>query len=60
MENRENQKNPCLLTTYRRINTMIKWYIALGITLFLAWYFNINDTVVSHFNDNTVDMGIWK
>ena len=39
---------------------MIKWYIALGITLFLAWYFNINDTVVSHFNDNTVDMGIWK
>jgi len=37
---------------------MIKWYVALGVTLFLAWYFNINEASI--FNTDTVNMGIWK
>jgi len=36
---------------------MAKWYIALGITIFVAWYFFSYDAGI--FRD-TVDMGIWK
>ena len=36
---------------------MTKWYVALGITLFVAWYFFSYESSI--FKD-TVDMGIWK
>mgnify|MGYP003649875908 CR=1 FL=1 len=37
---------------------MTKWYVALGITLFVAWYFFSYESSI--FNTDTVDMGIWK
>lgn len=38
---------------------MIKWYIALVVTLFVAWYF-FSYELPAIFNTDTVDMGIWK
>ena len=38
---------------------MAKWIIALGITIFVAWYFfSYEGSAI--FNNDTVDMGIWK
>ena len=38
---------------------MTKWYIALVVTTFVAWYFfSYEGSAV--FTNDTVDMGVWK